>query len=182
MLKTALLLSGGIDSMVCVALLHKAEHQVEAIHIDYGQAAAKQEHIAVKGIVEAFGIPLHLLKIELGKRFDTGEVPFRNAALLFSAAMSVQPSITSIAIGIHAGTPYPDCSNVFVSAVDTTFAASSNEGLVLVTPIKTWRKEEILAFAVQESLPLHLTYSCEAGTTQPCGRCQSCKDRSCLPI
>lgn len=181
MSKTGLLLSGGIDSMVCLSLLLEAKHRVNALHINFRQAAAEPERRAVQSLIEFFNIPLRVIRIDVGREFLSGEIPFRNAALIFTAAMSAGDSIDELAIGVHAGVPYPDCSEEFLEAVRRMILESSDRHVGLVAPLRTWHKQEILAFAREKNLPIDLTYSCEVGTTPPCGECLSCKDRANLP-
>ncbi len=80
-----------------------------------------------------------------------------------------------MAIGIHAGVPYPDCSQEFLVSVDSILRYASHP-LTLHAPLRTWQKAEVIAYAKKNRLPIDLTYSCEAGSV-PCGKCQSCLDR-----
>ena len=180
MSKTILLLSGGIDSMVCLALLLRARRTLDAVHVDYGQAAAHPERAAADSIASSFRTPLRILRLDFGHHFGPGEIPFRNATLIFSAAMAARPGTDEVAIGIHAGVPYPDCTDEFLESVKTTMRSSYRDPIGVAAPLITWGKQEIIAFAVQESLPLSLTYSCEAGSRPPCGLCESCQDRTFL--
>lgn len=37
-------------------------------------------------------------------------------------------------------------------------------------------KIEVWEYAKSKRVPINLTYSCELGLKQPCGKCPSCKD------
>ena len=164
--------------MVCLSLLSRAKHHIEAIHIDYGQAAAGPERISAEAIAKVFSVQLQVLTVDLGRSYGAGEIPYRNAALIFAAAMAAADRIDELAIGVHAGVPYRDCSENFLEAIRSAVRTSVQNPFGLVAPIRTWLKDEIIAYAVKENLPLHQTYSCEAGTIPPCGDCLSCQDRS----
>jgi len=61
--KILMLLSGGVDSTVCAALLHKAlpENQVIAVHIDNG-FMRKQESEQVETSLKKMGLPVRVIK------------------------------------------------------------------------------------------------------------------------
>jgi 7-cyano-7-deazaguanine synthase len=48
--------------------------------------------------------------------------------------------------------------------------------VVMAAPFVDWNKVDIAIYCVTEGLPMDLTYSCELGLDQPCGRCKSCID------
>ena len=54
----AVLLSGGLDSMVAAALAQEAGHEVHALTIDYGQRH-KREIEAARAIAKALGLASH---------------------------------------------------------------------------------------------------------------------------
>ena len=50
-------------------------------------------------------------------------------------------------------------------------------GLIKIdAPFLTFYKSQIYDYCIKEKVPLNLTYSCELGLKQPCGKCLSCKD------
>lgn len=163
--------------MVCLQLLQGAGHNVSAIFVDYGQLAATQEIMAARQIARYFDASLKEVRISLNKTFGAGEVKYRNGSLIFVGAMAAAPDTDNLVIGIHAGTPYPDCSDNFVSSVSELLSKSTERSCALIAPIRSWLKSQIVAYAVKENLPIRLTYSCESGGRSPCGACDSCKDR-----
>jgi 7-cyano-7-deazaguanine synthase len=97
------------------------------------------------------------------------------------AALMERPrSATGIAIGIHAGTAYPDCSPLFVDRMQAVYDLYTSGRVKIVAPFLEWSKGEILAYACSSGVPLGLTYSCEAGSEPPCECCRSCLDRKLL--
>jgi 3'-phosphoadenosine 5'-phosphosulfate sulfotransferase (PAPS reductase)/FAD synthetase len=55
---STVLLSGGIDSSACLQFLLDRRHDVYALFIDYGQAAAERERLAAGAITENFDLHL----------------------------------------------------------------------------------------------------------------------------
>ena len=49
-------------------------------------------------------------------------------------------------------------------------------------PFLTWEKPAIYTYCIDKGIPIKLTYSCEAGTSPPCGKCTSCRDREALDV
>ncbi len=174
------LLSGGVDSACLLALCaQQPEHHVDALFVDYGQAAAAAEHDAATAIARAYGADLRHARVSIG-RIPTGEIPGRNALLVYLAMATTGPTPATIMIGIHADTGYRDCSPMFVEAMQVSLDAHREGTLQLAAPFVTWSKIEVYAYAHTMSIPLELTYSCEAGSTPPCGACPSCRDREAL--
>lgn len=174
------LLSGGIDSACCAHFLKTRSISVRGIFIDYGQAAAKPEHLAATGVASQLGIPLRTLEAHGVKDFSKGELIGRNAFLIFSAIFLARVHKGTLAIGIHAGTPYFDCTPGFLSRMQVLAEEHTGGRLTVLAPFLTWEKRAIFKYFQDARLSPDLTYSCESGTTPPCGACASCQDRKLL--
>ena len=176
-----MLLSGGIDSFACAHLLRRNDFVISSVFIDFGQGAARQECAATARISELLGIERTVIRIHSEKReaFAAGEIPARNLALV-SAATLFTGGPRLIALGIHAGTEYFDCSPAFIKEADRLVSECTNGAVSIVAPFLLWTKRDIVAYAQSEGLDLAVTYSCERGTDPPCGTCLSCKDRKAL--
>jgi 7-cyano-7-deazaguanine synthase len=85
-----------------------------------------------------------------------------------------------LALGIHFGTAYYDCSAAFMKAIAALVAEHTDGRLTLLAPFLEWSKKQVYDYFISAKLPIELTYSCEAGTTEPCKMCNSCQDRSAL--
>ena len=175
--QTTVLLSGGIDSMACAYYLMKQKHKIRTLFVDYGQAALSQEQKASKSIAECFGWPIFSAAIVTDSAHESGEILGRNAALILVALMGLSEKSSYIATGIHDGTEYYDCSSHFYRRISPIVSEYTDGKVELLAPFLNWQKKDIFEFAKQESLPIELAYSCECGTTVPCGSCLSCKDR-----
>ena len=112
-----ILMSGGIDSAACAHFFLKRGHSVEGVFIDYGQPAAHAEFESVKHVTAHLNIGYSRLYFRGISPFGSGEVMGRNAFLVFSTLMGMQPSKGILSLGIHAGTLYYDCGTDFVDAV-----------------------------------------------------------------
>ena len=81
-----------------------------------------------------------------------------------------------IAIGIHSGTNYFDCSTSFFQSVAQIVEGYTDNTIQITAPFLTWSKKDIIQYCFLEGIPLELTYSCELGLQQPCSKCLTCKD------
>jgi 7-cyano-7-deazaguanine synthase len=174
------LLSGGIDSATCVAFYLEHGFFVQSIFIDYGQIAAEREARAARILAQHYQVPHYQLTWSGMQRKSAGLVCGRNAFLLFAAMMEVPENATILAIGIHSGTSYPDCTPRFVNKMQALFDMYSDGTMQIGTPFLKWTKQDIWKFATSHGVPLNLTYSCERGLDQPCGKCLSCRDLEAL--
>ena len=117
-----LLLSGGVDSAVCLHIYKQLNCNINCIFYDYGQNAAVEELMAAKMIADHFAVPLDVVtKTRLLKKEYNGHILGRNAFLLFSALMDTRFDTALISIGIHAGTPYLDCEKPFVDRMQSLY-------------------------------------------------------------
>ena len=179
--KTAtMLMSGGIDSAACGCLLQKQGFAVRGVFIDYGQAAVGPERRAVAALAAHLGMPLDVLRVSGAAPFSSGELTGRNAFLMLAALFLTRQRTGLLAIGVHAGTPYYDCSPPFIASMTRLVSDQTDGQITVVAPFLTWQKGDVLQYFVSVGLPIELAYSCEAGAEPPCGTCASCRDRQAL--
>jgi 7-cyano-7-deazaguanine synthase len=174
------LLSGGVDSTACIHFLKSHHFKVSAFHISYGQPASSIEKERSEEIARYFKVPLKTCQVHAATHLADGEIQGRNAFLIFNALALTEQTHGIIAIGIHSGTNYYDCSAPFFKKISTLVAESTDGRVSLLAPFLEWTKADIFKYSQQQKLPINLTYSCERGTTPPCGTCLSCKDRKGL--
>jgi len=174
------LMSGGIDSTACIHFLQQRGERPHGLFINHGQAAASQEARAIAALASRLNIDVDTFQLSGTTQFGTGELVGRNAMLIFNALFLTQGCGGLLAVGIHAGTPYFDCSEAFISQVKRLVSEHTDGRVALIAPFIKWSKRDVFEYFRRESLPLELTYSCEAGTDPPCGRCASCWDRLAL--
>lgn len=178
--KATVLLSGGIDSAALAHTLKTQGYDVVGLFIDYGQAARVAESTAVEALAEPLGIEVRTIKVSEPTGFGAGELIGRNAFLILTAIFLGCVHHGLIAIGIHAGTPYFDCTPAFVDQMKRLVEEHTDGRLTLVAPFVDWHKPQIVSYFRDAGLPIAPTYSCESGTIPPCGTCASCRDREAL--
>ncbi len=173
------LFSGGIDSSTLLAFYKRLKYPVVGLFIEHGQPAAVYEARAVTRVSEALNIPALWCSWQGPTAKQTGLIQGRNAFLLTAALMEAPPSVRTIAIGVHAGTPYADCGQKFIDGMQQV-VRTYGAPLSFAAPFVDWRKADVFSFAVEAGVPIDLTYSCERGTPSHCGSCASCQDREAL--
>jgi 7-cyano-7-deazaguanine synthase len=175
------LLSGGVDSAATVAFYLEFGRPPAALFVDYAQPARREEARAAADVAAHFRVPLSVATWSGPKgQKGVGLIPGRNLFLLAAALLERPPSASVLALGLHAGTPYPDSSPPFVRAADAA-VQSGEPGVTVATPFLEWPKGDVYAYARRARVPFSLTYSCEAADG-PCGRCLSCGDRKTLDV
>jgi 7-cyano-7-deazaguanine synthase len=110
-------------------------------------------------------------------------VPGRNIIMLsFAAALAY----TERAQAIYGGwnqldySGYPDCRTEFLLSMEDALAHGLDlppGALAIRAPLVSMSKAEIIQLGQVINAPLHLTWSCYAGGSAPCGECDSCKIR-----
>jgi len=106
-------------------------------------------------------------------------VPFRHAGML-SAAVSWAEVIGAKAIVIGAveedSSGYPDCRRTFFEAFNVAIERGTRPGCapVVLTPVISLSKRQIIQRGMELGAPLHLTWSCYQDEDLACGVCDSC--------
>lgn len=207
MMKAVVLLSGGLDSTVCVAKALEDNMDVTALSFRYGQRHTKELKSAVD-VCKHYKIEHVIMDINLGMfrsaltrgEFDVPEdrdesvmsneipityVPARNIIML-SIAAGLCESIDAERIYIGANSVdfsgYPDCTPEFFKRFQEMIKAGTKAGveghpIVIETPILNMSKKEIVELGQKLNAPLKLTWSCYKGGIKACGKCDSCKLR-----
>ncbi len=171
-----LLLSGGVDSAVCLALLRRDGASVETVFVDYGQRPLRAELESAQRVAGNFESALSVVRIN-GFIVVDGDIAARNLMLLACAANRALPRNRLVVIGVHAGTPYADCSPTFAKTVQDVLDVYSDGRVSLWCPLLQLNKSQIFNLAEELGIDMKLLHSCERADT-PCGRCPSCKDRT----
>lgn len=178
--RVTVLLSGGIDSSTCLAYFLSEGFDAEAVFVSYGQIAGTQELRAARSVCRHFCVPLRLIRMVHCTRKGPGLVLGRNAFLVCAAVLEASKAARIVAIGIHAGTRYRDCTPLFVRELQSLFDVCTGGFVQISAPFLKWTKRDIWELAMRLRVPLSATYSCERGRKQPCGKCDSCSDLEIL--
>lgn len=176
--EATILLSGGIDSMLCAHLMRAKHYRTQGVFIDFGQPGAEHEKRAAESLTKNLSLlPLLHCMARPVINIGSGEIAGRNAFLIFSTMTLVGISRGLLVIGVHSGTAYYDCTPSFIRNIGDLVSEYTDGRLRLIAPLLEWEKSEIVAYAKEQGLPLPLTYSCENGESPSCGECLSCRDR-----
>lgn len=201
------LLSGGLDSMVCAALAQERGFEVAALTIDYGQRH-RIELDAARAIVKRLGINHHIIlpmnlrafggsaltddidvpKSGVGDDIPVTYVPARNMIFLsLSLGWAEALGAHDIYIGVNAldYSGYPDCRPEFIASFQDTARLATKAGVeqggfTIHTPLQHLTKGEIAAEALRLGLDPDLSWSCYDPRPDgtPCGECNSCRLRA----
>ena len=200
------LLSGGLDSMVCAGLAREGGFRVVALTIDYNQRhrveleAAKriaaelaQSHVVLPLDLRQFGgsaltDDIAVPKTGLGADIPVTYVPARNLVFLsLTLAWAEALGASDIFIGVNAldYSGYPDCRPEFIAAFERLASLATARGVQgerfrIHAPLLALNKAEIVQRGLQLGLNYGLTVSCyDPGPHgQPCGHCDSCTLRA----
>lgn len=152
------LFSGGIDSTACVNYFLKRKDDVSLLYFNYGQPNEQAERESALNIARYYNKYLDIVLIK-GCSIPNGMIPGRNAFLLSLALLKMAFVKGGIAIGVHDYTDYPDCSEKFIADMQNIYDIYNDGRIQILSPFLHWKKEEIVAYAQQEKLPLELVYS-----------------------
>jgi 7-cyano-7-deazaguanine synthase len=172
--KTALLLSGGIESTI---LAYEYKPDI-AITIDYGQASANSEIKASKYICNKLNINHIILDVNILKYFNKKIeewIPYRNQYLLTLATMILaEYEISELLIGtISTDKIHPDGSIEFIESFNNLLQIEKPR-IKVIAPLIMLTSDELLE---KTNIPLSLlsiAHSCTESSF-PCNKCKSCK-------
>ncbi|MCC7001653.1 MAG: 7-cyano-7-deazaguanine synthase [Gemmatimonadaceae bacterium] len=175
-MRALVLVSGGLDSMVCLHYYKSLDHTVSALFVDHGQPARRHELVAARHIAKHLAVELRTIEVT-GVTVRLGEVMGRNGMLAMLALMSVEPGDQLIALGIHSGSHYRDCTVGFMASMQELYDVYTDGRVRIEAPLLGLTKRNIIDYVEEHNLPFELTRSCDAGDSLPCGTCLSCAER-----
>ena len=173
------LASGGIDSTACLQYYIQRGFKVRLLHIDYGQKPFKPERSALQSVCEYFGLEYRWLALR-GIQWSlrrSDEILGRNLFLAAAGLASFHASRGLVAMGIHSGNDYADCSIEFQDQLRVVSQVSSRYLVDFDFPFGSWLKHEIIEYCRSNVTPVWLTYSCVTSESSACGKCDSCLER-----
>jgi 7-cyano-7-deazaguanine synthase len=206
MKSAVVLLSGGLDSMVCAGLAREAGFSIVALTVDYNQrhrvelsaasaiaARLAERHVMLPLDLRAFGGSaltgeIAVPKEGVGAGIPVTYVPARNTIFLSLALGLAEASgARDIFIGVNAldYSGYPDCRPEFIAEFQrlanlATKAGVEGDRFKIHAPLLDMTKAEIAREAERLGLDAALTHSCydplPDGTH--CGRCDACRLRA----
>lgn len=201
--KTIVLLSGGMDSLVCAGEAFSKNQEVSLLHMNYGQKTSVRERKSFDDIADFYKVKESDRKIidmtflkQIGGSSLTDEnisvksyqgdsnvipdsyVPFRNSIIL-SLAVSWAEVVgaTKLYIGAnYEDSPgYPDCRPSYYEAFNRVIKEGTKAGNIeIVTPVLMMKKRDIVLKGQELKVPFALSWSCYKSSDKACGQCDSC--------
>lgn len=198
--KSVILLSGGLDSMVSLAV-SKEEYNIElALTFDYGQKPALQEAVSAIRISKHYNITHKVISLPFLKKITSTSlvskddipkenlgtkesakavwVPNRNGLFLnIAAAFADSYGYTHVIFGANKeeAQTFPDNTKEFTDAITKSFEYSTQVHVKAVAPLIDYGKIEIVGLALEHKAPLEMVKSCYEAGIKNCGKCESCK-------
>ena len=201
-----MLLSGGLDSMVCAAVARETGFAVLALTIDYGQrhrveidaaraiaAGLAERHIVLPMDLTGFGGSALTADIDVPKDgvedgIPITYVPARNTIFLSLAlAWAEAAGARDLFVGVNAldYSGYPDCRPQFIAAFEAlanqaTKAGVEGDPFTLHAPLQYMTKADIAREAGRLGLDAGMSHSCydPGAGGGACGRCDACRLRA----
>ena len=201
-----MLLSGGMDSMVCAAIARERGYSVLALTVDYNQrhrieldaarriaAELADKHIVLPLDLTAFGGSALTSDIAVPKRgvepgIPVTYVPARNTIFLSLALGLAEASgARDLFIGVNAldYSGYPDCRAEFIAEFEklaniATKAGVEGGAFTIHAPLQHMTKADIAKEARRLGLDASLSHSCydPLPDGRHCGLCDACRLRA----
>lgn len=201
-MKAIVLLSGGLDSTVCMSVVKHLGYEPVPISFDYGQRHSRElacarevadfyqvkKHVVIETNMRAIGGSALTDEIEVPEGNEQRSdipvtyVPARNLIFLsYALGLAEVENAEKVYIGVNAMdySGYPDCRAEFIARFQhvadyATKAGVENRRIVVETPLQYLNKGEIVSLGMRNGAPLHLTTSCYQGGEVACGVCDSC--------
>jgi 7-cyano-7-deazaguanine synthase len=204
--KAVVLLSGGLDSMVCAGLAREQGFAVTALTVDYHQrhrieleaaraiaAALAERHVVLPLDLRAVGGSaltgdIDVPKDGIGEGIPVTYVPARNTIFLSLAlGLAEATGARDIFIGVNAldYSGYPDCRPEFIDEFQrlaslATKAGVEDDPFTIHAPLQHMTKADIAREAQRLGLDAALSHSCydPLADGRHCGRCDACRLRA----
>ena len=198
-MKSIILLSGGLDSLVALGLGVQQYGTSLALTFNYGQKSAKYEIEASKKLCKYYNIEHKIIKLDWLREItntslvsdisipvenlETDEsaskvwVPNRNSLFLnIAAAFADSYGFDAILFGANKeeGRTFPDNTEEFCTRISKLFEYSTLKKPKVIAPLINCSKNDIVKIAVENSMPLEYTRSCYNSGSINCGNCESC--------
>ena len=206
MKQAVVLLSGGLDSMVCAGIAREQGYSVVALTVDYNQrhrveleaarriaAEFADRHIILPLDLRAFGgsaltSDLAVPKGGVGEGIPVTYVPARNTIFLSLALGLAEASgARDLFIGVNAldYSGYPDCRPEFVAQFErlanlATKAGVEGDRFTIHAPLQQMTKAGIALEARRLGLDASRSHSCydPLPDGRHCGECDACRLRA----
>lgn len=199
--RAVVLLSGGMDSAVTLAMAQAEGFEAVALIFRYGQRHESEVRSAI-AVAEAAGAGMRVVSIDLAAfggsaltdsgiavpKHDRAEdigggipvtyVPARNTIFLsYALALAEVAGARVIFIAVNAQDRggYPDCRPEYLNAFGRMAAlATAGSPVRISAPLSAMVKADIVRRGLYLGVDFSLTRSCYEDGERPCGRCDAC--------
>lgn len=197
--KSAVLVSGGLDSSVLLAEMATSHSAVFPIYIQAGIPWEAAELHYLRRFLEAMAQPsiqpLQVLAMPVTDLYDnhwstTGQnvpgasspdeavfLPGRNVLLLAKSLLWCHlHEVPAVALAVLSANPFPDATPEFFTAYAAAVNQAVHGAVQVLRPFAELKKIDVLRLG--RGLPLELTFSCIGPRgLKHCGRCNKCGER-----
>ena len=201
MTKSIILLSGGLDSVISLALFKEKYNITTAITFNYGQKALKREIETSKKIADFYNLE-HIIidlpwlneistsTLNQNKDIPTGNeldkitkdsksliVPNRNALFInIAGSIAEAKNFKYIIIGANEEEShnFKDNSKEFIKAINLSLKNSTENEVEILAPLIDFNKKQIVEEGIRSNAPFKLIHSCYKAESKHCGLCESC--------
>lgn len=200
--RSAVLLSGGLDSAVLLAMELKEAREVWPIHVCAGLAWEPAERRAIHTLLSKppfagrvrdltsltldmrdVYAPAHWAVLGLAPAYDRPDedvyLEGRNITLIAKASvLCAKFGIGRLVLGPLAGNPFPDASPAFFEAMAGAMSLGLAHTLEVAAPLSTLHKADVVRIGIELDVPLEHTLSCMSPVDSGhCGKCNKCRER-----
>jgi 7-cyano-7-deazaguanine synthase len=200
--QSAVLLSGGLDSVVLLARETVEGRMAVPIHVRSGLA---WEGAEARAIDRLLGMPpffrrteaLVTLAVDMhdvypehhwalsghAPAYDTPDedvyLDGRNITLLAkTAVLCARRRIGRIVLGPLRGNPFPDARPIFLDAMASALTLGLDRSIQIAAPFLSLSKADVVRLGIELGVPLAATLSCMSPVDdRHCGRCSKCRER-----
>ena len=173
-----ILLSGGLDSVVSLAMASKKYNIVKALFFNYGQRPFEKELSSCEKICKHFDIELEIIELDWYSKISQGSalnknntdttdksywMPNRNGLFLnIAGAYADVLECKYIIIGANAeeANTFSDNSKEFINEITKVFETSTKNQIEVLAPLVEINKNDIVKKAIEFEAPLNLIWSC----------------------
>ena len=198
-LKSIVLLSGGLDSLVALGAYINEYNIKLALTFDYGQKSAIYELESTKKICNFYNIEQKIIKLDWLKDItqtslvSEDEIPTKNLGTIHSAMQVWVPNRNALFLNIAAayadsydykyiifgankdeGETFSDNTEMFRKMITDVFEYSTLVHPKVIAPLINCSKDDIVKIALENNVPLEFLRSCYNNTLKHCGVCESC--------
>lgn len=197
--RAVVLLSGGIDSAVCLWWTMQKGWDPFALTFNYYQRNPREIRATERLVQESRAKEYKAIEVPFLKevmddpiigieRYEeeipSSYVPARNTVFYAISTWWAETVNADWIIGGHNRldfTHYPDSRPNYIEAMNRVLKLGTYIGqrkdLKIITPLADLSKVEILKMTLDLGVPLHLTWSCHGKGEKACGLCEACRVR-----